>query len=217
MDVLKELSEIKILPVVKIGDVKDAIPLCEALKRGGISAAEITFRTEAAAECIRVISENMPDFLVGAGTVLSAAQAKAAIDAGAGFAISPGFSDGAFDVCRERGVTYIPGCATPTEIMRAAELGIKTVKIFPAEVVGGVKFIRAVSAAFSDARFIPTGGINGENFTEYLKLGCVSAVGGSWIADERMTADKRFDEICRLAAGATNTLKEICDEDGCVR
>ncbi len=175
------LGDNKIVPVVVINDVKDTIPTMQALQNGGIPVAEITFRTSCAKEAIRIASETFPDMVIGAGTVTVAQQANDAVDAGAKFIVSPGFSDGVCDVCRMRGVPYLPGCVTPTEIMHAMDKGLTTVKFFPAGVYGGLKAIKALSAPFPKMKFMPTGGVDLENLAEFLSCPCITAVGGSFM------------------------------------
>lgn len=165
----------------------------DALREGGLKIAEITFRTAIAPEALRLAVEKYPDFLVGAGTVLNGEQAREAIGIGAQFIVGPGFSKEVQKVCAERGVPYLPGCVTPTEIMHALACGVDVVKFFPANIYGGIKAIRALSAAFPQVRFIPTGGVNAENMEEYLAFDKIVAVGGSWM----MQGDAK--EIARKA------------------
>lgn len=188
----KDLTDaIKVLPVVVIHDVSETKPTLEALCEGGIPAAEITFRTPCAAEAIRIGREAFPDMHIGAGTIINAEQAKTAIAAGAEFVVSPGLSAGVAEVCREAGIPYYPGCVTPTEIMAALELGITTVKFFPASVYGGLASIKALSAPFPQVKFLPTGGVDLSNLAEYLACDRIAAVGGSFM----MKGDIR--ENCR--------------------
>ena len=184
-------DRIRVLPVVVIHDLSETVPTLEALRDGGIPAAEITFRTDCAAEAIRIGSERFPGMHIGAGTVINEAQAKAAIAAGAEFVVSPGLSASVAAVCRAADIPYCPGCATPTEIMAALELGITTVKFFPANVYGGLASIKALSAAFPQVRFLPTGGVDLGNLADYLAFDRIVAVGGSF----RMKGDIR--ENCR--------------------
>ena len=167
-------SEVKALPVVVIKDVNDTIPTLTALCEGGLPAAEITFRTACAAEAIRIGVEKFPDMYIGAGTVINAEQAKAAIAAGAGFVVSPGLSAEVAKVCKEAGVPYYPGCATPTEIMQALELGITTVKFFPANIYGGLPAIKALAGPFPQVKFLPTGGVDLSNIREPSARVCAS-------------------------------------------
>lgn len=184
-------DRIRVLPVVVIHDLSETVPTLEALRDGGIPAAEITFRTDCAAEAIRIGSERFPEMHIGAGTVINETQAKAAIAAGAEFVVSPGLSASVAAVCRAADIPYCPGCATPTEIMAALELGITTVKFFPANVYGGLASIKALSAAFPQVRFLPTGGVDLGNLADYLAFDRIVAVGGSFM----MKGDIR--ENCR--------------------
>lgn len=179
-DVLDRLTRGRIIPVAVIPDVTLAGPLATALVEGGLPVVEVTFRTSAAVEAIRVMAED-PRLLVGAGTVLNADQVDAAVCAGAEFVVSPGFSPEVVRRCGELGVAVVPGAVTATEIQRAREAGVRTVKFFPAETAGGSAAIRALSAPFGDMRFIPTGGIGPGNLKEYLDIPGVRAVGGSWM------------------------------------
>ena len=166
MDIIKELSLIGIVPVIAINDAKDASPLADALCRGGLPCAEVTFRTDAAEEAIRIMKYSRPEMLVGAGTVLSADQADRAVAAGASFLVSPGLNPDVVSHCLERGYPILPGCATPSDIERAISMGLDAVKFFPAEAAGGIGMIRAMSAPYSKVRFMPTGGIKASNLNE---------------------------------------------------
>ena len=172
---------IRVLPVVVIHDLSETVPTLEALRDGGIPAAEITFRTDCAAEAIRIGSERFPEMHIGAGTVINEAQAKAAIAAGAEFVVSPGLSASVAAVCRAADIPYCPGCATPTEIMAALEMGLTTLKFFPANVYGGLTALKALSAPFPQVRFLPTGGVDLKNIKEYLSFDKIAAVGGSFM------------------------------------
>ncbi|MBE6634350.1 MAG: bifunctional 4-hydroxy-2-oxoglutarate aldolase/2-dehydro-3-deoxy-phosphogluconate aldolase [Ruminococcaceae bacterium] len=172
---------IRAVPVVVIKDIEDTVPTLQALCDGGLPAAEITFRTACAAEAIRLGAEKFPQMHIGAGTVVNAAQAKQAIEAGASFIVSPGLSPAVAEICREADVPYLPGCVTPTEIMQALELGITTVKFFPANVYGGLSALKALSGPFPQVKFLPTGGIDLSNINEYLAFDKIVAVGGSFM------------------------------------
>ena len=174
-------NKINILPVINFCSIEQAKTTLDALREGGLKIAEITFRTECAPEALRLAVEKYPDFLVGAGTILNGEQAREAIGIGAKFIVGPGFSEEVQRVCTESGVPYLPGCVTPTEIMRALACGIDVVKFFPANIYGGIKAIQALSAAFPQVCFIPTGGVNTENMEEYLAFDKIVAVGGSWM------------------------------------
>ena len=183
----------KFIPVVVIKDLSETDKILKALKKNGINCAEITFRTACAAEAITLACRNHPDMLIGAGTVINADQCQRAIDAGAKFIVSPGLSVSVAELCREKELPYYPGCVTPTEIMQALELGITTVKFFPANVYGGLKALKALSAPFPQVKFIPTGGVDRSNIDEFLAFDKVAAIGGSFFvkeALEKMEADK---------------------------
>lgn len=197
-DILKKIEVCGIIPVVKIDDAENAVPLCRALLAGGINAVEITFRTDAAEQAIKNITRGVPEMLVGAGTVLTKAQADAAVGAGAKFIVSPGFNPENVKYCISKGVTVIPGCATCGECEQAMALGLDTVKFFPAEALGGVDTIKAMSAPYKDLHFMPTGGINIDNMLDYLSLPCVVACGGSFMVKDSLIKAKNFDEIQRL-------------------
>lgn len=176
----------KLIPVVVLKTIEETKPVIEALRDNDIKCAEICFRTDCAAEAIALASKEYPEMEIGAGTVINAAQCREALKAGAKFIVSPGFSASVADVCAEAGVTYLPGCATPTEIMMALEHGITTVKFFPADVYGGLKAIKALSAAFPQVRFCPTGGVDRSNIDEFLAFDKIVAVGGSFLVKEAL-------------------------------
>ena len=176
----------KYVPVVVLKTIEETVPTLTALENAGIPTAEITFRTACAADAIRLASEQFPKMLVGAGTVVNAEQAKAAVAAGAKFIVSPGLSAAVAEVCREADIPYIPGCVTPTEIMKALDLGITTVKFFPANVYGGLKALKALAAPFPQVKFVPTGGVDRGNLDEFLAFEKVAAVGGSFFVKEAM-------------------------------
>ncbi len=176
-----ELGKNKIIPVVVINKIEDTLPTINALKSGGITIAEITFRTGCAAEAIRLASENTNGVIIGAGTVINAEQCTDAIGSGASFIVSPGFSEDVFAVCKEKNIPYLPGAVTATEIMNLMAHGIRTVKFFPAEAAGGLDTMKALASAFVGVDFIPTGGINIDNMKKYLEAPFVRAIGGSWM------------------------------------
>lgn len=207
-EVIKRIGALRLIPVVKLEQEEDAVPLAEALCRGGLPAAEITFRTDAAAGAIRRIAGACPGMLVGAGTVLSCAQAEEALEAGAQFLVSPGTSGRLLEFASKRRVPIFPGACTPSEIMEAMEYGCGIVKFFPAVPYGGVKTIKALSAPFSQIRFMPTGGVSEENLKEFLALPQVIACGGSWMVKESLIRERRFDEIEDLARRAAELAKE---------
>lgn len=176
----------KYIPVVVIKELSETDKILSALKADGINCAEITFRTACAEEAIEYAVKNYPEMSIGAGTVINAEQCRAALKAGAKFIVSPGLSVSVAEVCRENGVPYYPGCVTPTEIMQALELGITTVKFFPANIYGGLKALKALSAPFPQVRFIPTGGVDRGNIDEFLSFDKVAAIGGSFFVKEAL-------------------------------
>ena len=189
------------LPVVAVDDAAVVDDLRAALLEGGIACVEITFRTDAAAAAIERAAE-VDGMLVGAGTVLTVEQAHSAVRAGASFAVAPGTDDEVVGACAEAGLPFFPGIATPSELGHARRLGCSTVKVFPASTLGGPAFLRAVSATFPQARFIPTGGVDADSLAAYLAVPAVLACGGSWICEAALVRERRFDEITRRARAA---------------
>ncbi len=177
----KIIPACRVIPVVVINDISDTLPTLTALEDSGIPCAEITFRTKCAADAIKLGCESFKDMKIGAGTVINSEQAEIAIDCGAEFIVSPGLSEDVLSVCRKNDIPYIPGCVTPTEIIKAISLGITTVKFFPADIYGGLSAIRALSAPFPQIRFIPTGGVDISNIKDFLSCDKIAAVGGSFI------------------------------------
>jgi 2-dehydro-3-deoxyphosphogluconate aldolase/(4S)-4-hydroxy-2-oxoglutarate aldolase len=196
----------RLLPVIALADAADARPLGEALLAGGLPCAEVTFRTDAAVEAIRSMAK-LDAMVVGAGTVLTADQVDRAVDAGARFVVSPGFSPVVVRRCRQRGVPVFPGVMTPTEIQMALDEGLSTLKFFPAEQAGGVAMIRALTAPFRAVRFIPTGGVNAANVGSYLDIPAVVAVGGTWMVPADALAAKAWDRVTDLVAEAIRAVK----------
>lgn len=176
----------KKIPVVVIKELEDTSKILNALRNYGITTAEITFRTACAEDAIKFASENFKDFNIGAGTVINAVQCKKAIKAGAKFIVSPGLSISVAKVCKKAKIPYYPGCVTPTEIMQALELGLTTLKFFPANVYGGLKALKALSAPFPQVKFIPTGGVNNDNLEEFLSWDKIAAVGGSFFVEDAL-------------------------------
>ena len=176
----------KYIPVVVIKELSETDKILTALKNYGINCAEITFRTACAAEAIAYAAKNYPDMEIGAGTVINAEQCEAALKAGATFIVSPGLSPAVAEICKDRHIPYYPGCVTPTEIMAALELGITTVKFFPANVYGGLKALKALSGPFPQVKFIPTGGVDRSNIDEFLAFDKISAIGGSFFVKEAL-------------------------------
>ncbi len=187
----------RIVPVVVIKDIAETLPTLAALRDGGIPVAEITFRTSCAAEAIRIGVDTFPDMVIGAGTVINETQARAAVAAGAQFIVSPGLSASVVAVCAEAQIPYLPGCVTPTEIMQALELGITTVKFFPANVYGGLSAIKALSAPFPQVKFLPTGGVGLNNINEFLAAPMIAAIGGSFMmkGDIRANCKELFEVL----------------------
>lgn len=201
--------EIGIIPVLEIDSAYRALPLAEALLAGGLPIAEVTLRTEAALGAIGSIARGSTAVIVGAGTVLNREQAKASVDAGAQFLVCPGMIDEVVVWARENGVPILAGAVTPTEMIRGINLGLDILKFFPAEIMGGLKAITAMSDPFPQLRFIPTGGIKLENASEYLRHEKIHVIGGSWMAKRAMIAEGKFDEITRMAKEASNLVKQI--------
>ena len=200
---VEHLQRVRLVPVIVIDDPADAVPLAQALTDGGLPCAEVTFRTPRAAEALTRISAECPSVLVGAGTVLSPEQAARARQAGAQFIVAPGFSPSVVDYCREHDIPVFPGVCTPTEIEAALAKGLDVLKFFPAEPMGGVQFLKAISAPYAGVRFIPTGGLSAANLASYLALESVVACGGSWMAPSEWIAAKQFDRIRDVTREAT--------------
>ena len=206
---LEKFSEVGIIPVVVLNDAKNAEPHGKALMEGGLPAAEVTFRTEAAEESIRIMAEKFPDMLVGAGTVLTIEQVDRAVAAGAKFIVSPGFDADIVKYCLEKDIPVCPGIQTPTELIQAVKLGLDHVKFFPAENAGGLSMINAVGAAFPKVKFMPTGGINASNVVEYLKSSKIFCCGGSWMVKGALIDAGDFDKIKELTAEAAEIVKSL--------
>lgn len=206
MNILKEIENIGIIPVVCIKDAEKAVPLAKALIDGGIPAAEITFRTDAAEESIKRISEAYPEMVVGAGTVLTIEQAERAVNAGSRFIVSPGFNPKVVKWCTDRNIPVLPGCTTPSEIEQALELGLDTVKFFPAEQSGGLAKIKALSAPYVNMKFMPTGGINMKNMNEYLSFKKIIACGGSFMVSGDLLDSENWAAVSQLSSEAVKTL-----------
>jgi 2-dehydro-3-deoxyphosphogluconate aldolase / (4S)-4-hydroxy-2-oxoglutarate aldolase len=200
-DVLEQLAAVRIVPVLTAGDADEAERTCQALLAGGLAAVEITFRSDAAADAIRRAAA-IDGLLVGAGTVLSTAQLERAADAGARFAVAPGTNDEVIAAAERIALPFVPGVATPSEIEHARALRCRVLKLFPASIVGGPAFVKAVAPVYPDVRFLPTGGVNPDNLASYLELPGVLACGGTWICERRLLDERRFDEIERRAREA---------------
>lgn len=202
MSIYDEIARLKIVPVVALDDEKDAVALADALIGGGLPVAEITFRTAAAEGAIRAIAQQRPEMLVGAGTITNMGQAKRAIEAGAKFLVTPGFSDEITAYAVEREVPIFPGVCTPTEIMMTLKYNLPVVKFFPAAQYGGLATIKALNGPFPALKFMPTGGVSTANVKEYLAYPNIVACGGSWMVKKDLIAAGKFDEIRAMAAEA---------------
>ena len=205
-DMMKELYSIGLIPVIKIENPDDAVPLAKALIDGGLPAAEITFRTKCAAEAIKNITDTYPEMLVGAGTVLTTEQVDAAIAAGSKFLVSPGLNPKVTAYALSKGIPMLPGCSNPSDIEAALELGLSTVKFFPAEAAGGLKMLKAMAAPYGQLTFMPTGGINENNLLEYLKFNKIIACGGSFMVKDELIKEKKWDEITALTKNAVKIM-----------
>ena len=208
MDVTTRLARAGVVPVVVLEHAKDAVPTAKAMVAGGIDVMEITFRTAAAADSIRAVSENCPEMLVGAGTVITLEQCTKAVESGAKFIVAPGFDEEVVRWCVEHHVPVTPGCVTPTEIMAAMKLGIQIIKFFPAGVYGGLSAMKALSGPFGGIKFIPTGGVNAQNLAEYLAAPFIHAVGGSWVCPKADISAGNFEKITALCREAHATVTE---------
>ena len=208
-EVLEKIQKIGIVPVVVLNDAKDAEPLAKALCNGGLPCAEVTFRTDAAEESIRIMSEKYPEMLVGAGTVLTTEQVDRAVAAGAKFIVSPGLNPKIVKYCVEKNIPITPGICTPSEAEKAIENGLEVVKFFPAEPAGGLKMIKAMAAPYTGLKFMPTGGINATNVKEYLAYDKILACGGSWMVKGSLVEAGEFDKIEAMTKEAVEIVKEV--------
>ena len=204
--VLEQISKIGIVPVVKIDRAEDALPLAKALCAGGLPCAEVTFRTSAAAEAIKIMTDNFPNMCVGAGTVLNAEQVDAAVAAGAKFIVSPGLNPRTVKYCIEKNVPITPGTSSPSDIEQAIELGLDVVKFFPAEQSGGLAKIKAMAAPYVNMKFMPTAGVNAKNLTSYLDFPKIIACGGSWMVPGDLINAGEWDKIEQLTREAVQTM-----------
>ena len=209
MEVLEIARMFGLLTVIELQNAQDAVPLGRALLDGGLGVAEITFRTAAAAEAIHTMASTYPEILVGAGSVIQIEQAERALTAGASFIVSAGFNPALVDWCIANNIPTLPGIATPSEIIQGVVRGLKVLKFFPAEVMGGVSGLKAVSAPFPGMKFVPTGGVSPSNLAEYLRQPNIPACGGSWLVNKKLIAEGRFDEITRLTREAVSIIKEV--------
>lgn len=198
----EQFYDYAVVPVVVLNDAEDAAPLADALVKGGLPCAEVTFRTEAAEESIRIMSEKYPEMLVGAGTILTVDQVDRAVAAGAKFIVSPGFDPEIVDYCLEKKIPVFPGCISPSEVAQAVKRGLKVVKFFPAEQAGGLAMLKAMAAPYTMLKFMPTGGINTKNLKEYLGFSKILCCGGSWMVKGDMIKNKEFDKITEMTKEA---------------
>ena len=208
-EILQKMHEIGIIPVVVLNDAKDAEPLGKALLNGGLPCAEVTFRTDAAEESIRIMSEKFPDLLVGAGTVLTTEQVDRAVAAGAKFIVSPGFDPEIVDYCLSKDILVLPGCITPSEVAQGVKRGLKVLKFFPAEQAGGLAMIKAMAAPYTNVKFMPTGGISAKNLEEYLSFKKIAACGGSWMVKADLVDNKEYDKIEAMTREAVELVRKI--------
>ena len=207
--VTEKMRQCGIIPVIVIENAEDALPLGKALLEAGLTCAEITFRTDAAIPAIRLLHQEYPGLLIGAGTVLTKKQADEAVRFGAQFIVTPGLNPLVVSHVQKKGIPVFPGVFTPTEVETAMSYGLKDLKFFPAEAGGGVKMLKALNGPYPNIRFMPTGGISADNVKDYLSLDNVFCVGGSWIAKKEMIREKQFDGIRKLAEEASLLVKEI--------
>lgn len=207
--VTEKISTLGVVPVVVLEDAKDAAPLAKALVEGGLPCAEVTFRTDAAEESIKIMTSEYPDMFVGAGTVLTIEQVDRAVAAGAKFIVSPGFDPEIVDYCLSKEISVFPGCITPSEVAQAVKRGLKVVKFFPAEQFGGVATIKAMAAPYVGLKFMPTGGVSAKNLESYLSCDKIVACGGSWMVKGDLVKAGKFDEIKAMTEEAVKLVAEI--------
>jgi len=209
MNVSETIQKMGVVPVVVLNDAKDAAPLAKALVEGGLPCAEVTFRTEAAEESIRIMASEFPEMFVGAGTVLTIDQVDRAVAAGAKFIVSPGFDPEIVDYCLSKDIPVYPGCITPSEVAQAVKRGLKVIKFFPAEQFGGVSTIKALAAPYTGVKFMPTGGVSAKNLESYLSFDRIVACGGSWMVKGDLVKAGKFDEIKTLVEEAVQLVADI--------
>ena len=204
----EQLKALKVIPVIAIDKAEDIIPLGKVQAENGLPAAEITFRSAAAAEAIRLLRETQPDMLIGAGTVLNREQAIAAKEAGATFIVSPGFNPNTVKACQEIGIDIVPGVNNPSTVEAALEMGLTTLKFFPAEASGGINMVKSLLAPYTDIELMPTGGINPANIKDYLAIPRVLACGGTWMVDKKLIEAGNWEELARLTREAVALVNE---------
>ena len=209
MNVSETIQKMGVVPVVVLNDAKDAAPLAKSLVEGGLPCAEVTFRTEAAEESIRIMASEFPEMFVGAGTVLTIDQVDRAVAAGAKFIVSPGFDPEIVDYCLSKDIPVYPGCITPSEVAQAVKRGLKVIKFFPAEQFGGVSTIKALAAPYTGVKFMPTGGVSAKNLESYLSFDRIVACGGSWMVKGDLVKAGKFDEIKTLVEEAVQLVADI--------
>ena len=207
-NIMVQIEKTGVIPVVVINDVEDAEPLAQALCEGGLPCAEVTFRTAAAEESIRKMTDIYPDMLIGAGTVLTTEQVDRAVAAGAKFIVSPGFDPEVVDYCILKQIPVFPGCITPSEVAQAVKRGLKVVKFFPAVQFGGVSTIQALTAPYVGLKFMPTGGVNAKNLADYLQCKSIIACGGSWMVKGSLVEAGEFDKIEAMTKEAVEIVKD---------
>lgn len=208
-NIMVQIEKTGVIPVVVINDVEDAEPLAQALCEGGLPCAEVTFRTAAAEESIRKMTDIYPDMLIGAGTVLTTEQVDRAVAAGAKFIVSPGFDPEVVDYCILKQIPVFPGCITPSEVAQAVKRGLKVVKFFPAAQFGGVSTIQALAAPYVGLKFMPTGGVNAKNLADYLQCKSIIACGGSWMVKSDLIKAGEFEKIKDMTKEAVSLVNEI--------
>ena len=208
MNISESIEKLGVVPVVVLNDANDAKPLAKALCEGGLPCAEVTFRTAAAKDSIKIMTDEYPDMIVGAGTVLTTEQVDETMEAGAKFIVSPGFDPEIVDYCLKKNIPVFPGCISPSEVAQAVKRGLKVVKFFPAEQAGGIAMIKAMAAPYQNLKFMPTGGINTGNLKDYLSCDKILCCGGSWMVKGDMIRNGEFDKIQVMVKEA----KELADE-----
>lgn len=212
MNISKVLESVPVVPLVQADDPAVAIDVSRALAAGGLTVAEVVFRTDRALDCLRAVADDVPEMIAGAGTVLSAEQAQQAIDHGAKFVVSPGLDDGVVRTCQDAGVPVYPGTYTPSDIQHAFNLGLDVVKFFPASIAGGIPALKAVAGVFRTMRFMPTGGVSAANLAEFLAVPSVLACGGSWLTPADAVAAGDFQKITALAEEAIAIARSVRGE-----
>ncbi len=203
----EQLQSLKVIPVIALDNAEDIIPLGKVLSDNGLPAAEITFRSDAAVEAIRLLKQSQPHMLIGAGTVLNGEQALAAKEAGASFVVSPGFNPNTVKACQEIGIDIVPGVNNPSTVEAALEMGLTTLKFFPAEASGGLNMVKSLVGPYGDIRLMPTGGITASNIKDYLAVPQVLACGGTWMVDKKLIENKDWDTIARLTREVVEQVK----------